>query len=682
MYEAVIAAKLVYAVVDEIISNIERAKANRQQCLRLGTRITIISNTTRDLVGRIPPALLSPSPTHTAKLQASAPLEKSSSFTRFKQQLPFAGRSPKAAIDIPQTLWQPAARGAAASSSQGTLGSNDLTQPQDMRCFVDGLLSLKATLDDALQIVKKFANRGWFKRVLGSRQQSEVFTEIYSRLEQNIAQLNLGLNVQDLLNKKQDAVDQKEDWADLLARQDEIKQLNLVAKNAVQKLALGNDARQTIELQQLASLELRFQEIAARLASPGHQKEVSPIQRSLLIPFHELAIDGSLASGSFGRVYLGRWHEQIVAIKQLEGQLTSAEEAEFIREVRIMSRLRCKHIVELFAVCYEAKRACIVMEYMSKDSLFTHLKTATLDRVMQKQLALEIALGLSYLHSQGVLHRDLKSANVLINEAGHAKLADFGLSKTLASGVRTAVSHSLDVQWMPPEKLKRGSVYTAQSDIYSYGILLWELVTGQVPMAGLSDRAVIDKIRRGEREAIPSATPAPLAEIIAGCWQMEPERRPTIADIIQQLQDYHPEATANSRAASLAADSPLFAGRSSASPVSANELYMQAVGADQMGQYERAFVFYQQAADKGSMRAQTNLGMCYMIGSGTAVDKQKAHTLLVQSAKQGHVRAMQNLAHQLSTGDGVPPNPQQAAYWLQQAETANQAGSAPALGCS
>ena len=672
MYEVVIAAKLVYAVVDEIQSNIGRAKANRQQCARLGKRITIVSNTVRDLVDRIPPALLSPSS-----------VGKQTSCDHFQQNFPFAGCSPKAAIDITPTFWQPAALlgdlGGGVFNVPGiAVLDGPPMVPRDMRCFVDGLLSLKATLDDALQAVQKFASRSWFQRVIGSRQQLEIFTDIYNQLEQNITQLNLGLNVQDLLNKKQDQEDQKRDWADLLARQDEIKQLNLAAKQAVQKLALEKDARQSVELQQLESLELRFQEIAT-LISDSQKKKVSPIQRSLLVPFHELDIDGLLASGSFGRVYLGRWHEQVVAIKQLEGALTPAEEAEFIREVRIMSRLRCKHIVELFAVCYEAKRACIVMEYMAKDSLLTYLPSVTLDNTAKKQLALEIALGLSYLHSQNVLHRDLKSANVLINEAGHAKLADFGLSKTLASGVRTAVRHSLAVQWMPPEKLQRNVVYTAASDIYSYGVLLWELVTGQVPMKGLSDRAIIDKVLRGEREAIPSTVPTPFAQIIAECWQLNLERRPTIATIIQRLQAYHPAAS--SRAAPMAADSPVLAGHANASApvVSAEELYMQAMGADQMGAVEQAISFYQQATDKGSMRARTTLGLCYLTGYGVVEDKQKAYTLFMQSAQEGHVRAMRNVAHQLSIGDGIPSDPQQAAYWEQQAERAEAVSQAESL---
>jgi Protein tyrosine and serine/threonine kinase/Sel1 repeat len=675
--EVVIAVKFVYAVGQEIQENIERAKANRSQCVRLGQRIMVITNTVRDLVSRIPPEVLQPVPAGPAELG------RQSTFTQFKQHIPFVGRTVKSPMNIPQNLWQSVPSTGerperqaetAAQSRAGAAGASAPTEsappragsvvPNNTQCFVDGLLALKATLDDALVIVQKFADRKWFQRVVGSLRHEAVFTDIYTRLEQNIAQLNLGINVQELLNRRQDTADTRSDAADILARQAEIIQLTLEAKNRIQKLAMNDEQRHDVETQQLESLNVLFDALAA-----GKAQQKPAISKSLLIPFHELDIDELLAEGSFGRVYYGRWHEQEVAIKQLEGQLTPAQEHEFVREVRIMSQLRCKYIVELFAVCFEPSRACIVMEYMGKDSLFTYLEKAPSINWQEKtQLALEIALGLSYLHSQDVLHRDLKSANVLLDEYGHAKLSDFGLSKTLSSCVETAATQSQALQWMPPERTRRNTVYTEQSDIYSYGVLLWEIATGMKPLAGLSIKETITQITSGKREPIPSSVPAAWTSLIQRCWSTDPNSRPELTEIIQTLTDHTPvNRTSATRSILLAADSPILCPADSS--VSADDLYQRAIGADKMQNYTQAYQYYQQATTMGHMRARTTLGMYYLLGRGVPADKQKAHDLLLQSAHEGHQRAMVNLAQQLELGDGVSQDKQLAQYWRERAAT-------------
>jgi serine/threonine protein kinase len=190
-------------------------------------------------------------------------------------------------------------------------------------------------------------------------------------------------------------------------------------------------------------------------------------------------------------------------IKSIEGAFSEDDKAHFIREVQIMSQCRDKHITQFYGASLEPGRACLLMEHMERGSLYQVLEKPV-PLPLQKQMALEIARGLQYLHTRGILHRDLKSANVLVNADNHAKLSDFGLSKTRATSVKTAKQKSEAIQWLPPECFTRGGVYTAQSDIYSYGVILWELVTGKRPYAGISDAEIPKRTLQGKRDTLDS----------------------------------------------------------------------------------------------------------------------------------------------------------------------------------
>jgi predicted Ser/Thr protein kinase len=660
--ESADAAIVIFEVAREIYAQIQLVKVNRAQCHRLGQRIEIISNSVKELIAQLP---AKPEPTAEETGAPSKPT--------------------KEALIVPQNIWQQPSptvlghsgrgrghavpvsgrgRGRCAGNIPPALPSPvadpawEQVQPAiDMRHFNDGLHALKATLDDALLLVQKFASKGWFHRVMRAGADEEKFADIYERLAACIGQLNLGLNVSRIINAEDTKLDTQNDMRDILARADEILRLNQEMSTDLGQMELDRQTKSDLRIQQVASMKAKIHNF-----SEGRQHARSSVSKKLLMPFFDLAVDRQLAVGSFGKVYLGRWHSLTVVIKQLKGQITSAQQREFNREVRIMSCLRSKYVTQLYGVCDEPQQKCMVMEYVEQGSLRHYLDThKQLTPAAQKRIALGIALGLNYIHHRGILHRDLKSENILIDQDGNPKLTDFGLAKSQDLKIEPPLSDSAAIQWMAPEALVvSSSGYTKKSEVYSFGVLLWEITTGQHPYAGISPEYALMKTEQGKRDPIPPQVPQFYADIIKKCWSLKPSERPSLSVIIHQLRSYTPElANTNTH------DTPRAA--TSSTGVSAEALYQQAIGCEQSQDYTRAANFYRQAAVQGYLRAQTNLGIYYLIGRGVTQDKVKGHALLIQSAKQGHVRAMTNAAYQLEKGDGIAQDPQSALYWYQQA---------------
>ncbi|MBP6104687.1 MAG: protein kinase [Gammaproteobacteria bacterium] len=175
-------------------------------------------------------------------------------------------------------------------------------------------------------------------------------------------------------------------------------------------------------LLQVASLKGRIEAIVhpAPSVQPGLKNTVS---------YYDLPFEGKIAEGSFATVYQGFLEDHLVAIKTLRGTLKPTEAQRFIREVAIMSDLRYPQITVFYGACLEQSYACLVMEYMAQGSLSKVLAEQDLSLEQKKSLALDVANALHHLHQKNILHRDLKTSNVLINAAGVAKLSDFGLSK-------------------------------------------------------------------------------------------------------------------------------------------------------------------------------------------------------------------------------------------------------------
>eukprot|EP01133_Synstelium_polycarpum_P011935 gene11935-13910_t len=203
--------------------------------------------------------------------------------------------------------------------------------------------------------------------------------------------------------------------------------------------------------------------------------------------FSELQIHAKLGEGTFGVVYKGAWRGSTVAIKQIKinEDVTNQVLDEFRKELTILSKLRHPNIVLLMAACTQPPNLCFVTEFLNGGSLYDtlHSKKIRMNMPLYKKLAQQIAQGMNYLHLSGVIHRDIKSLNLLLDENMNVKICDFGLSRLKSKS--TAMTKSIGSPiWMAPELLV-GEDYTEKVDVYAFGIILWELGTGELPYSGL-----------------------------------------------------------------------------------------------------------------------------------------------------------------------------------------------------
>ena len=239
-----------------------------------------------------------------------------------------------------------------------------------------------------------------------------------------------------------------------------------------------------------------------------------------------------VASGAFGDLYRGVYCGAEVAVKVLRGVATDAAAvAEFAQEVAIMRKVRHRNVVQFIGACTRPPNLCIVFEFLRGGSVFDWMRRHGAPRLPAAlKMAAEVARGMDYLHKRRVVHRDLKAANLLLDDAGCVKIADFGVARLLdTSGVMTAETGTY--RWMAPEVIEH-TPYTEKADIYSYGVLVWELLTARVPYDTMTPlQAAVGVVQKGLRPPIPPGTPADLAAVMAACWDRDPSSRPSFDEL-------------------------------------------------------------------------------------------------------------------------------------------------------
>jgi serine/threonine protein kinase len=173
---------------------------------------------------------------------------------------------------------------------------------------------------------------------------------------------------------------------------------------------------------------------------------------------------------------------------------------------------------------------------MSGGTLYTRLHSSVggLDATQKTIVALGVACGMEFFHSKRLIHRDLKSLNILLDEDGHPRIADFGLSRVWGDCVMTQKVGTK--QWMAPEVI-RGAKYDEKADVYSFGIVLWELLTQLEPFKDFNEYHLMTRVViEGVRPRIPATCPTKLAQLIANCWDGNPENRPSFKTISEMFR--------------------------------------------------------------------------------------------------------------------------------------------------
>ncbi|KAM3278247.1 hypothetical protein ACQJBY_045856 [Aegilops geniculata] len=260
------------------------------------------------------------------------------------------------------------------------------------------------------------------------------------------------------------------------------------------------------------------------------------------ILWEDLVIGEQVGQGSCGTVYHALWYGSDVAVKLFSKQEYSEEMINMFRqEVSLMKKLRHPSIILFMGAVASEERLCIVTEFLPRGSLFQLLQkdTGKLDPRRKLNMAIDIARGMNYLHNSipTIVHRDLKSSNLLVDKNWTVKVADFGLSRLKLETFLTTKGGKGTPQWMAPEVL-RSEPSNEKSDVYSYGVVLWELVTHKIPWDTLNPMQIIAAVGfMDHRLEIPSNTDPQWASIIESCWDSDPQRRPSFQELLERLQE-------------------------------------------------------------------------------------------------------------------------------------------------
>uniref|UniRef100_A0A8C7ZG13 non-specific serine/threonine protein kinase n=1 Tax=Oryzias sinensis TaxID=183150 RepID=A0A8C7ZG13_9TELE len=268
----------------------------------------------------------------------------------------------------------------------------------------------------------------------------------------------------------------------------------------------------------------------------------------------EVQIQKRIGTGSFGTVYKGKWHGD-VAIKILKVKEPTPEQLQaFKNEMQVLRKTR--HVNILLFMGYMTKpNFAIITQWCEGSSLYRHLHVSEtkFDTMRRIDVARQTAQGMDYLHAKNIIHRDLKSNNIFLHEGWTVKIGDFGLATVKArwSGSQQMEQPSGSILWMAPEviRMQDNNPYTFQSDVYAYGVVLFELMSGTLPYSNINNRdQIIFMVGRGylspDLSKLYSTSPKSMKRLIVDCLKFKRDERPLFPQIlvsIEQVQDLLPK---------------------------------------------------------------------------------------------------------------------------------------------
>ncbi|XP_057844332.2 serine/threonine-protein kinase STY13 isoform X1 [Cryptomeria japonica] len=296
------------------------------------------------------------------------------------------------------------------------------------------------------------------------------------------------------------------------------------------------------------------------------EKESKRAKEEWEIDLKKLVLKGKIAQGTFGAVYRGVFDGQDVAVKLLdwgEEQTKTAAEIDAVRtafrqEVAVWHKLDHPNVTKFIGASMgssdlmhgsndtegglegPSNACCVVVEYLAGGTLKNYLiknRRRKLAYNVVIQLALDLSRGLSYLHSQKIVHRDVKTENMLLDKSRTLKIADFGVARVEAQNPKDMIGETGTLGYMAPEVLD-GKPYNRKCDVYSFGICLWEVYCCDMPYADLSFAEMTSAVvRQNLRPEIPRCCPSTLANVMKKCWDANPDKRPEMDEVVQLLEN-------------------------------------------------------------------------------------------------------------------------------------------------
>ncbi|XP_023153500.2 tyrosine-protein kinase Fes/Fps [Amphiprion ocellaris] len=275
-----------------------------------------------------------------------------------------------------------------------------------------------------------------------------------------------------------------------------------------------------------------------------------PVLKDKWVLDHDDIVLGNLIGrGNFGEVYSGRLRSDNtpVAVKSCKENLAPEHKNKFLMEARILKHYDHPNIVKLIGVCTQKQPIYIIMELVQGGDFLSFLRHEghSLKPKMLVKMTENVASGMEYLESKKCIHRDLAARNCLVAEHNVVKISDFGMSRQQDDGVYSAEGglRQIPVKWTAPEALNYGR-YTTDSDVWSFGILLWETFSmGMTPYTSMTNQQTRDEVEKGYRMPAPHSCPVEVSRIMISCWQYDPKNRPSFKKLRAELSTIYNKIT-------------------------------------------------------------------------------------------------------------------------------------------
>ncbi|XP_030946385.1 probable serine/threonine-protein kinase SIS8 isoform X3 [Quercus lobata] len=290
----------------------------------------------------------------------------------------------------------------------------------------------------------------------------------------------------------------------------------------------------------------------------AHSEGINPVLRGVPVwdfPWEDIRNGERIGIGSYGEVYRADWNGtrivrfnvsyvnsivEVAVKKFLDQDFSGDSLVQFKSEVEIMLRLRHPNVVLFMGAVTRSPHFSILTEFLPRGSLYRllHRPNPPIDEKRRMRMALDVAKGMNYLHTSHppIVHRDLKSPNLLVDKNWVVKVCDFGLSRTKHHTFLSSQSTAGTPEWMAPEVL-RNERANEKCDVYSFGIILWELSTLRIPWKGLNPMQVVGAVGfQNRRLEIPEEVDPVVAQIICDCWQTDPDLRPSFSQLMSSLR--------------------------------------------------------------------------------------------------------------------------------------------------
>ncbi|XP_051709879.1 tyrosine-protein kinase Fer isoform X2 [Oryctolagus cuniculus] len=264
-----------------------------------------------------------------------------------------------------------------------------------------------------------------------------------------------------------------------------------------------------------------------------------PKDKKWILNHEDVTLGELLGKGNFGEVYKGTLKDKTaVAVKTCKEDLPQELKIKFLQEAKILKQYDHPNIVKLIGVCTQRQPVYIIMELVPGGDFLSFLRKKK-DELKLKQLvkfSLDAASGMLYLESKNCIHRDLAARNCLVGENNVLKISDFGMSRQEDGGVYSSSGlKQIPIKWTAPEALNYGR-YSSESDVWSFGILLWETFSlGVCPYPGMTNQQAREQVERGYRMSAPQHCPEDISKIMMKCWDYKPENRPKFSELQKEL---------------------------------------------------------------------------------------------------------------------------------------------------